>query len=165
MNNRTKETIIALARPIYVVVRPFAWLVHKTLFEWLEVWSQRTADSCLLLDIRANLPFLFPAAEIVKERWYRILPFDYASVRLNFKNICFYFSRGRGELNVALSPVHKPQSTSDLRLVIAVLESVNISKINPVNGFGDVAGWISSRLNALNDAFSVDTATSRRDFD
>jgi hypothetical protein len=60
----------------------YSW-PHKMLFGRLEIWMQRKADSSLLYDVRTTFFFLFSPAEIVKERRYRVLPFDYASVRLD----------------------------------------------------------------------------------
>ena len=104
VNRRTRQTLITLTRPIYIALAPFFWFVNKVLFGWLEIWLQMRSDSSLLYDVRKDFFFLFPGAEIVKERWYRVLPFDYASVCLNHRNVHFCFARGRGELNVSVAP-------------------------------------------------------------
>jgi hypothetical protein len=154
VDRRSRETLVALGRPVYIALGSLFSAIYKVLFGWLEIWSQRKADSSLLYDLRTSFFFLFPLAEIVKERWYRVLPFDYASVKLNYKNICFCFTRGRGELNISLSPRHAPRDTHELSYVVATLDSVNISKVTTRGDLDAVADWIRPRLDALNEAFS-----------
>ena len=154
LERRTRESLITLTRPVYVLASVFVRVTYKTLFGWWEIWSQRRADASLLHDIRVNLPFLFPGATIVKERWYRVLPFDYASVSLNYGNICFCFTRGRGELNVSLSPRRASRDAHELTYVVAVLDSVNISKVTMRADLDGAADLIRPRLDALNQAFS-----------
>lgn len=154
VDRRTRETLISLGRPVYVALGSLFSAIYKVLFGWLEIWSQRKADSPLQYDVRSSFFFLFPPAEIVKERWFRVLPFDYASVRLNYENICFSFTRGRGELNVCLSPRHAPRDTHELSYVVATLDSVNISKVTTRGDLDGAADLIRPRLEALNEAFS-----------
>ena len=154
LERQTRESLITLTRPVYVLGSALARVVYKALFGWWEIWSQRRADASLLHDIRVNLPFLFPGAAIAKQRWYRVLPFDYASVNLNYGNICFCFTRGRGELKVSLSPRHIPRETHELPFVIAALDSVDISKVGLAGRLEDVAALIRPRLEALNEVFS-----------
>ncbi len=154
MDRRTRATLITLGRPVYVVLGFLFSAVYNVLFGWLEVWMQRKADSSLLYDVRTNFFFLFPAAEIVKTPWYRVLPFDFASVTLNYKNICFSFARGRGELNVSLSPRHAPRETHELMYIVAALDCVNISKVTTDSHLDGAADLIRPRLDALNEAFS-----------
>jgi hypothetical protein len=153
VDRRARETLIALGRPVFVALGSLFWFVNKVLFGWLEVWTQRKADSSLLYDVRTHFFFLFAPAETVKERWHRVLLFDYASVRLNYKNICFCFSRGREELNISLSPRHAPRDAHKLTYVVAALDSVNTSKVT-TNGLDGAADLIRPRLRALNEAFS-----------
>src|SRR5262245_5344352 len=101
-------------------------------------------NSSLLCDVDTHFFFLFPTAQIVRERWYRVLPFDYASVRINYKNICF--SRGRGELNISLSPRHAPLAMHELTYVVAVLDSVNLSKVSTNGRLDGAADLIRPRL-------------------
>ena len=108
----------------------------------------------MLYDVRTHFFFLFPAAAVVKERWYRVLPFDYASVNLNYQNIRFCFSRGRGELNVSVSPRNAPQERHELAYVVAALERVNIANIITKNTLEESSDLIRPRLQALNEAFS-----------
>ena len=154
MKRRTRQTLITMIRPIYLVLAPVFWVVNKVLFGWLEIWLQRRSDSSLLYDVRTIFFFLFPDAEIVKDRWYRVLPFDYASVCLNHRNVHFCFARGRGELNVSVAPRHAPLDTHELLYVVAALDSVNISKISTRNSLDGAADLIRPRLDALNEAFS-----------
>ena len=96
MDNRTRESVIAVFRPVYWVLRWLVIVLDKILFGWLYLIWQIKGDAAFADDIRTNLYFLFPAGEIVKERWYRLLPFDYVSVRVNYENACFSFARGAG---------------------------------------------------------------------
>jgi hypothetical protein len=154
VDRRTRETLITLGRPVYIALGSLFSAVYKVLFGWLEIWIQKKADSALLYDVRTNFFFLFPHAEVVKERWYRVLPFDYASVRLNYENICLCFTRGRGELNVTLSPLHAPRDTHELTYVVATLDSVNISKVTTKGSLDGAADLVRPRLDTLNEAFS-----------
>ena len=149
MDRRTRETLITLTRPVYVALGFLFSAVYKVLFGWLEVWMQRKADSSLLYDVRTNFFFLFPPAEIVKARWYRVLPFDYASVTLNYKNICFSFARGRGEIDVSLSPRGAAHETHELAYVVAALDRVNISKVTTKSSLDGAADLIGPRLDAI----------------
>lgn len=154
MDRRTRETLITFGRPVYVALGSLFAAIYKVMFGWLEIGSQRKADSALLYDVRKKFFFLFPPAEIVKERWYRVLPFDYSSVSVSYKNICFCFTRGRGELNISLSPGHAPRAAQELRYVVATLDSVNISKVAASGDLDDAADLLRPRLEALNEAFS-----------
>jgi hypothetical protein len=154
MEKRMRDFLIEVFRPVYLLLSFVLRFVYKVLFGWLEIWSQRKADASLLHDIRVNLHFLFPTGSVVKERWYRVLPFDYASVRINYGNVCYCFTRGREELNVSLSPRHAPAETHRLVVVIAALDSTDAAEQKPTRQFSDVEDVLRPRLDALDDAFS-----------
>ena len=154
MERRTRDFLIEVIRPVYLVLSFLVRLIYKVLFGWLEIWSQQKADASLLHDIRVNLYFLFPIGSVVKEKWYRVLPFDYACVRINCGNVCYCFTRGREELNVSLSPSHARQETYEFAIVIAAIDSTDVAEQKPTRYLSAVGDMIRPRLDALNDAFS-----------
>jgi hypothetical protein len=154
MEKRSRERIIAALRPIYAVLSFLVVVVYQTLFWWYELWSQHRANASLLDDVQANLYFLFSEGHVVKERWTKIHPFDYACVRIDYGNICFWFTRGRNELNVSLSPRHLPNETYELNVVIAALDPTDVTEQKPIRYLSEVADLIKPRLNALNEAYS-----------
>src|SRR5437667_8327439 len=106
MEKRTREHVIDVLRPGFVVLR-FLWkIADKAVFGWFGLWSQRKDNALLERDIQAELNFLYSEGQVVKESWNTVHPFDYASVRINYKNICFCVTRGQGQLNISLSPRH-----------------------------------------------------------
>jgi hypothetical protein len=154
MEKRTRDFLIEVFRPVYLLLSFVLRFVYKLLFGWLEIWSQKKADASLLYDIRVNLHFLFPMGSVVRERWYRVLPFDYASVRVNYGNVCYCFTRGREELNLSLSPRHAPREIYELAVAIAALDSTDVTEQKPTSHLSDVGDVLRPRLDTLNDAFS-----------
>ena len=142
------DIVVPLFRGPYYVLKGIYWILFGW---WLEPRSQRKANQALADDVRANLNFLFSSGELADEGPTPIHPFDYAVVRIDYGNICFYFARGRGELNISLAPRHAPKRSHELALVIAALESSNLIL---VNGFREIAAVLHPRLDALNRAFS-----------
>lgn len=155
MDRRTTEYIIQVCRPIYLALRFLVIAVDKVLFGWLYILWQRRGDIALARDIRTNLHFLFPVGEIIKERWYRVLPFDYASVRLNYENIRFCFTQGRETLTVSMSPHGWPQEVFELSVVLAALDSADMAEQKQARSMSDLGDLLRPRLAALNGAFSV----------
>ena len=132
----------------YYVIRA----AYKALFGWwLDPLLQRRKNQSLWNDVQANLYSLYTGGVPIREKNPKILPFDYASVRLIFKNISFCFTRGRGELNVTLAPSIAPTDSHEFAVVIAALDSRHIK---PVNNFAEIASILRPRLDALNQAFS-----------
>jgi hypothetical protein len=154
MKNSTRNFIIAVVRPLNVVVGFLFRLVTAVLFGWLAILLQRRADSSLLYEVRTELYFLFPAGSVVKERWYRVLPFDYASVGINYHNVCFWITRGRGELNVSIAIRDVPRPTYEIGLVVAALDSTVATEQKPIRYLLQVADLLRPRIEAINDAFS-----------
>jgi hypothetical protein len=122
----------------------------------LDIWPQRRENTALLDDIQANLFFLYSTGEIVKEQWLKtkVLPFDYASVCLLSGSICFWFTRGKDDLVVVLSPRHVPRDIHELYIVVAALDSTDALEQKPVRYLSDVAELLRPRMDVLNDVFS-----------
>ncbi len=146
---------------VEVVLVPFRVLalvltgLYKVLFGWwFDPWSQRSANQALWDDVQSNFFFLCEQGRRIAEGDTRILPFDYASVYLEFENIRFCFKRGRGEFNVSLSPRYAPSETYLLDVVIAVIEAKDVTEIEPIGRISDVADVLRPRIDALNDQFS-----------
>jgi hypothetical protein len=154
MEKRTREQLIAVLRPAYLLVNFVARIADTVLFGWLALWSQKRENASLMDDIEANLYFLISAGEVVKERWTKVHPFDYASVQINYENICFFVTRGQGQVNVLLSPRHALRDTHELSIVIAALDSSDVREQKPVNYLSEVGDLLRPRLDALNEAFS-----------
>jgi hypothetical protein len=154
MEKRTRELVISALRPAYIVLGFFAGIADKVLFGWLAVLRQRKENASLADDIQANLYFLYSAGERIKEPWTRVHPFDYASVRINYGNICFCFTLGQGQLNVSLSPRDAPRDTHELNVVIATLDSTDVREQNATTYLSEVGDLLRPRLKSLNEAFS-----------
>jgi hypothetical protein len=156
MSNSRQRLVVVIGQPIYDVVKPLLSALYKALFWWADILSQRTRNAVLRDDIQANLHFLYSAATFVSEKWMRtaIHPFDYAVVRLITANILWSFARGQDQLNILLSPRHKPEDTHDFYTVIAALDGVNVDELRPIKYLSDVATLLQPRMAALNDVFS-----------
>jgi hypothetical protein len=130
-------------------------VVYKALFSWwFDPWSQRKANQALWLDLQSQLYFLTSKGQVVRERQTRVQPFDYATVRIAFENVCFCFTRGRRELNISLSPSYQTGDRYDLLAVIAALDSKDTTELPPIDSLWEAADVIGSRLDDLNRAFS-----------
>ena len=144
-----------LVWPLFMVLGFLGKAVHGLLLSWwLDPWLQTKANAALWDDVQANLYWLSTQGQRVKERNVRTLPFDWASVCLDYGNIRFWISRGRGELNVSLAPRYLPQEASELRVVIAALESTSVTEQKPIEHFSDIADLLGPRMGALNNVFS-----------
>lgn len=155
MHRRTQQVIVAVLRPPLEALRFMFKVIHMVFFVWwLDPWLQRKANQALWDDVQANLYFLYSRGELIKERRPQVLPFDYASVRIVFQNIHFCFTRGRGELNVSLSPRHASMDTHQLPVVIAALDSRDVTEQKPVSNLSEVGDLLRPRLDTLNKAFS-----------
>ena len=154
MEKNTRETIVGFFRPIYVILRFLFIGLDKILFGWVHIISQRRADAQLTRDVRINVHFLFPAGQFIKDRWYRVLPFDYASVRVNFENVIVIFTRGQGQLNVSAAPRNSPREIYRIAVIVAALDSIDARDFREPQSLDGVGGVLRPRLVALNEAFS-----------
>lgn len=155
MQTRPQPLWITVLRPPLLALAFIFKTVDRLCFAWwLDPWLQRRKNKSLSDDVQANLYFLYSEGRLVKEKHLRILPFDYATVRIIFENIVFCFTRGRGELNVSLSPRHAPKDTHILQVVIATLDSKDVTEQSEVSYLSEVADLLRPRLDALNQAFS-----------
>jgi hypothetical protein len=124
-----------------------------TLAWWLDPWLQRNANRALLGDLQKDLYFLVSQAEVVNLQ-RAVLPFDYASVEILWRNLFFTITRGRGEVNVSVAPRHARNQQSELGPTIAALEGRLFSEQDIVHDLGDAAALLRPRLDLLNAAFS-----------
>ena len=155
MQMRPQPLWITILRPPLLALAFAFKIIHKICFAWwLDPWLQRRRNQSLCDDVQANLYFLYSGGQLITEKRPAILPFDYAIVRIIFGNIVFCFTRGRDELNVSLSPRHAPNDTHILPIVIAVLDSKDVTEQREVSYLPDVAELLRPRLDALNHAFS-----------
>ena len=130
-------------------------MMHKALLGWwLDPWLQRRANRRLLDDVRANFYSVLSEGQITNPKRTAILPFDYSSVRVIYKNISFCFTRGRGGVHVSLSPRHAPTESYELGSVVAALDHRHLSEHDMVNDLEGAASLLYPRLDALNTAFS-----------
>jgi hypothetical protein len=154
MEKPRRNPIFIILQSGYLILRFFLRWINKVLFGWLDIWLQRKEDATLLSDIRMNLHFLFPVGSVVKEPWYRVLPFDYSSVGINYGNVCFWFARGQDQLNVSVTHRKEPREIYELSAVVAALDSTDVTEQHPTRSLSEVGDALRPRLNALNDAFS-----------
>jgi len=141
--------------PLFIGLLFAAKIVYKILFSWwLDPWCQRKTNGSLWNDVQSNFYFLTSIGELVKEKPLRILPLDYASINVVFKNLCFCFTRGQGEVHISISPSHAPKEFTQLGYVIAALDSRDITALEPMGCLSEAAQVVRPRLDALDKAFS-----------
>jgi hypothetical protein len=114
---------------------------------------QRRRNDRFAVEVLASLYFLSPEAVRMETRT-TVLPFNYAVVKVLYENIYFTVARGRGEVNVSLSPQHAASDTHELGYVIAALESRHLSEKDLYNTLADAVSLIRPRVPALNEAYS-----------
>jgi hypothetical protein len=155
MRRATKLRIAEFASPFFVGFAFIIKAVDKIAFAWwLDPWLQRRANRALWDDVQANLHFLVSQAQLVDSRPVAVLPFDYASVNFLWDNVLFTITRGRGELNVSVSPRHVRAESYELGRVIAALEHRHLAAHDLTNDLPGAASLLRPRLQALNAAFS-----------
>jgi len=138
-----------------LVVGILAAVAGKVLLDGLRRKSQQRGNEALRDDIKANLYVLVSEGKFIEEP-LRILPFDFATVRVAVKNVLFCFTRGRDELSVLVPPCHAPGESHLLAVVIAGLESRDGAWPESMNSFPRIAAVLLPRLDALNQAFAKD---------
>jgi len=147
--------VMELAWPLFAVIGFILKVAYKILLGWwLDPRLQRKANRALLDDIEANLYTLVSEGEITVPSETAVLPFDYASISIIYKNISFCFTRGRGDITVSVSPRHVPAESHDLASVVAGIDRRNLSERDFVHDLAGAARLLRPRLEALNDAFS-----------
>ena len=155
MRKQNRQLLIELIRPPVLLVGFVVKTIYRTMLGWwLDPWLQRKANQSLVEDVRANLPFLFPKGSVVQPPRIRVLPFDYASVEIDWENLLFSFTRGREETNVVVAPTHAPNMSYELGPVIAALEDRRYSDRYAISDLRDAANLLQPHLQALNTAFS-----------
>ena len=155
MDKHTRIQIMELIWPVFAVIGLVGKAAYKiSIGWWLDSWLQRKANRVLWEDVQTDFHFLCPKGFLVKQRRTEILPFDYASVCVRYENLLFFFTRGRGELNVSLSSPSSPLETYRLAAVIAALDSTDVTEQHPPRSQAELANLLRPRLAALNEAFS-----------
>jgi hypothetical protein len=121
---------------------------------WLAPWLQRRANRKLRDDVVASLYFLVSQPNVVLSSPGKVLPFDYASVEIHWRNLLITVSRGRGDTTVSVAPADGPQESYELGRVLATLEHRHSSQHDLFNDLAGAASLLRPRIAALNDAFS-----------
>lgn len=155
MRNRRSSFLIDVLRPVYIVTRFAFRVINKVAFGWLDIWLQRKGDKSLLYDIQVNLHFLFPKGVVVKPRWYRTLPFDYASVQIQYGNLYLWITRAQGQLNVSLAPCQSERETYELVAVIAALDSADATEQRSPQDLSQLYDVLRPRIEMIDEAFST----------
>jgi hypothetical protein len=144
-----------LAWPLFAGLGFVLKVTNRTLLAWwLDPWLQRRANKALWDDVQENLYFLYTKGQPIKERWPRALPFDYASVYIVFENLRFCFTRGRGEVNISVAPRHAPDESYQLAVIIAALDSIDVTQLMQLNDLLEARDLLRARLDDLNGVFS-----------
>lgn len=152
----TRESVITIAIrmiwPVFAVLGFAVKCLDKVAVSWwLGPILQRKANRALLRDLQSALGTLHMEGRMEEE--HSVLPFDYASVYLFFGNLRFCFTRGRGELNVSVSPVHDPEDSYELALVISALDSIEPKEVD-LRNLEAVGESVRTHLHAINNAFN-----------
>jgi hypothetical protein len=155
VQKRPRQLIAEIFWPFFQALAFIFGATHKIFLSWwLDPWIQRRANQALWDDVQGNLYFLYSKGHPIVEQHPPILPFDYASVRIVLGNVGYCFTRGRGELNVSLSPANDPKDSHEFSIVMAALDGTDVAEQRSANHFSEVAGLLRPRLDALNEAYS-----------
>jgi hypothetical protein len=130
-------------------------IAYKICFSWwYDPWQQKKANEALWYALEAKLYCITSKGELVNEKKPAILPFDYASIKVIFENVCFCFTRGRGEFNVTLSPLRVPSHIYHLEWVLAALDANDPSVAPRIDTLDDVAQVLGHHLGRITKSFS-----------
>jgi len=155
MERQTRIRIGNIIWPFFAGLSFVIKAIDRTLLGWW-LWPllQRKANKALRQDVRRDLPFLSRKSQFVKEKRILVLPFDYAEASVGAGNLLVCFTRGRGEINVSLSPNHSPRDRYELAVVMAALDSKGITEVTVPTELIDLDGLLQSRFGDLNEEFS-----------
>ena len=155
MDRATKRRIVELLTPVLLGVGFIVKMVYKIAFAWwLDPWLQRKENHALWDDVQANFYFLTSQAQVDFSGPTTIHPFDYASVKIPWKNLFVTITRGRGDTTVCVAPRHSPGENYELGPLIAALERRHFSERDIVNDLAGAASLLRPRLEQLSSAFS-----------
>ena len=150
MQQATKLRILDFLSPVILGVGFIIKMLYTVAFAWwLDPWLKRKADRQLLDDTKANLGFLVSESSSI-----RVLPADWPTVEISWRNLLFTIVRWRGDTNVSIAPHHAPAEAYELGPLIAAIESRHFSERDIVDDLVDAAKLLRPRLQALNAAFS-----------
>lgn len=146
---------MTVVRPVLKITSVLVSAVYSALFGWYETIGQRKANQALLDDITSHMFFLTERARFVKSSGGR-LPFDYANVQLEYRNVLLSFTRGQGQLNVLVSRAHSSERGYDLAIVNAALPGThNLPPLSP-DTLSALSAYLKDYVDEINDYFSSD---------
>lgn len=155
MERRTRVQVMELLWPLFAAMYFIIRGLDKFFLGWwLGPLLQRRENQALWADVQRNCYFLYTKGQPLKDRWPRPLPFDFASVYLIYQNLRLCFTRGRGEMNISLSPRHLPKESYRLEIVIAALDSKDFNEVTSPRNLAAAGDLLRTRLNEINSAFS-----------
>jgi len=132
----------------------FFGILFKVLFGWLFIIWQWRNDADFLYDVRNVVYFLFPEGRIAKGKWYRVLTFHTTSVGIDYRNVCFKFTRWRDEMHVSVAQSGGAGIAYRLTDVLSALDSTDAFKLSEPRDLGEWADLIRPRLDEISEAFS-----------
>ncbi len=133
--------------------------LYNLSFGWLDRHLSRKDEERFGNDVRSALPFLFVDGKgrIIKNQGVPFpTPFDYAFVTVEFDNILFRFSRGRGELGANVAPSFAPTDWHSLSLVLSALTEKQELQRKRFVDLESVSKALKPALKRLTESFSFD---------
>ena len=147
----------------YNVLRFVLGTLYKVLFGWYDILSQWRANASLLYDVKRDLYFLFPLGKINKKPWFETLPFNYATVHIDYENFRLGVTRGRDELTILFRCLKDLQETYYFSEVIAALDSTEATERKPIRDLTQAVDLLRPRLELINEAFSESNYSTFKD--
>jgi hypothetical protein len=155
VQRQAKLRVWSFLAPLIVGVGFLFRVVYLVLFGWwLDPWLQRKSNRALREDVQAKFSFLTSENQVSISHPKRVLPFDYASVEIRWKNVLITITRGRGNTTITVAPRNAPQNSYELGPLIAALEHRHFSERDSFYDLAGAANLMRPRLEALNHAFS-----------
>lgn len=124
MVKKSRSVIDSAALGIIRIIAPVCIFLHKPLFGWLDILLARRRNKQLTAEIEISFSYLFslyPGRVLLNEGEQLPLAFDFATVTVQFSEIRFRITRGRGELRVEVAPLHDPEDWQDLEALWCAL--------------------------------------------
>ena len=120
---------------------------------WLSPWLQAKENQTLWNDIQINIYFLSEGRR-VDYKQTRVLPFNYATVAIDLDNVRVTITRGRGELNISISPRSSLNESFELNSVILALYPNDPTGDLKIHDLTEAAGQLRAHWEKINRAFS-----------
>ncbi len=142
-------------RPLFIGIGFIVKMVYSIAFAWwLDPWMQRKANRALLDDITRYFYFLVSPSLADVSPAINVLPSEWPTAEISWKNLLFNITRWRDETIVSVAPRHLPRESYSLGPLVAALEHRHFSERDTVNDLEDAARLLRPRLQTLNLAFS-----------